>query len=243
MSEQAHRRDSHVMTVFQLAVIIPVVVGTDLPARAAIRPSCSTGTALLGGSHRHRGPDARPGLGRPASLPDVPHPAQPGHRCNRLPPRAFVALVGSFDPRELRNEIGPLKAAFNRCQIALSVFAESVVYRCSSDALMDAFHLTGRLDGPLARPGAVHAAWPPSPATRSTPPSSPRPRGSPLASPTERSSRGCTAPRRRSSCWSTSAWGCRPRSSCQFYQNSSGRWRCSWPRWPSPDICTSRAAP
>jgi signal transduction histidine kinase len=41
---------------------------------------------------------------------------------------ASVAFVGSFDARELRKEITPLKAAFNRSQIALSVLAGSAVF-------------------------------------------------------------------------------------------------------------------
>jgi signal transduction histidine kinase len=40
----------------------------------------------------------------------------------------LVALVGAFDARELRREITPLKALFNRCQIALSTLAESAVF-------------------------------------------------------------------------------------------------------------------
>jgi signal transduction histidine kinase len=41
---------------------------------------------------------------------------------------ATIALFGSFDPRELRREIGPIHALFNRCQVALSVFAASLVF-------------------------------------------------------------------------------------------------------------------
>lgn len=56
-----------------------------------------------------------------------------------------VALVGSSDPRELRRGVGLLHAAFNRSQIALSVFFASM-----------AFHAVG--GSPLEFPGVVPAA-------------------------------------------------------------------------------------
>src|SRR5437588_13086656 len=39
-----------------------------------------------------------------------------------------VALVGSFDLRELKREVSPLRAVFNRSQVALSVTAASAVF-------------------------------------------------------------------------------------------------------------------
>ena len=45
---------------------------------------------------------------------------------------AAVALAGSFDPGELRREIGPLRALFNRSQIALAVFAASAIFHAIS---------------------------------------------------------------------------------------------------------------
>lgn len=46
-----------------------------------------------------------------------------------LPPAAaLVALLGTSDPREFRREVTPLRALFNRCQVALSVFAASTVF-------------------------------------------------------------------------------------------------------------------
>ena len=46
-----------------------------------------------------------------------------------LPPEAaLVALLGESDPRELKREVTPLRALFNRCQVALSVFAASAVF-------------------------------------------------------------------------------------------------------------------
>ncbi len=41
---------------------------------------------------------------------------------------AATAFIGETDPREFRREIGLVKAVFNRCQVALSVFAASGVY-------------------------------------------------------------------------------------------------------------------
>jgi signal transduction histidine kinase len=45
----------------------------------------------------------------------------------------LVALLGSFDPREFRGEVGLLRSAFNRSQIALSVFAASSVFHAIAD--------------------------------------------------------------------------------------------------------------
>ena len=44
------------------------------------------------------------------------------------PAAAVTALVGSFDPRELRREVTFLRALFNRCQVSLSVLAASSVF-------------------------------------------------------------------------------------------------------------------
>jgi signal transduction histidine kinase len=41
---------------------------------------------------------------------------------------ALTALVGSFDPREFRREFGPVRAVFNRCQVALAVLAASSIF-------------------------------------------------------------------------------------------------------------------
>jgi len=40
-----------------------------------------------------------------------------------------IALVGSFDPRELRGQIPVLRAAYNRCQIALSTMAAAWTFQ------------------------------------------------------------------------------------------------------------------
>jgi signal transduction histidine kinase len=41
---------------------------------------------------------------------------------------ATIAFFGSFDLRELRREISPMNALFNRCQVTLSVFAAATVF-------------------------------------------------------------------------------------------------------------------
>jgi len=40
----------------------------------------------------------------------------------------MVALVAASDPREFKGEVSPLRALFNRCQVALSVLAASAVF-------------------------------------------------------------------------------------------------------------------
>jgi signal transduction histidine kinase len=41
---------------------------------------------------------------------------------------ATVALIGSFDSREIRGQISPVKSLFNRCQIALSTLVASATF-------------------------------------------------------------------------------------------------------------------
>jgi signal transduction histidine kinase len=41
---------------------------------------------------------------------------------------AVVALLAASDPREFKREVSPLRALFNRCQVALSVLAASAVF-------------------------------------------------------------------------------------------------------------------
>lgn len=45
------------------------------------------------------------------------------------PVAGAIALVGSFDPREFRGQIAVLRAAYNRCQIALSTIAAAWVFQ------------------------------------------------------------------------------------------------------------------
>jgi signal transduction histidine kinase len=45
------------------------------------------------------------------------------------PVAGAIALVGSFDPREFRGQIAVLRAAYNRCQIAMSTMAAAWVFQ------------------------------------------------------------------------------------------------------------------
>ena len=47
---------------------------------------------------------------------------------NRPGPAALVALLGSFDPRELKREVSLLRALFNRSQVAMAVLAASATF-------------------------------------------------------------------------------------------------------------------
>jgi signal transduction histidine kinase len=49
------------------------------------------------------------------------------------PAAALAALLAASDPRELKHEVGFLRALFNRCQVALSVFAASAVFHALVD--------------------------------------------------------------------------------------------------------------
>jgi signal transduction histidine kinase len=58
------------------------------------------------------------------------------------PVAALIAFVGSFDPREMRLQMPPLRAVFNRAQMAASTLAGSVL-----------FHLIADVDSSVARLG------------------------------------------------------------------------------------------
>ena len=45
---------------------------------------------------------------------------------------ALVAFLGSFDPREFRREINPLRTLFNRSQVAIAVLAASATFHAFS---------------------------------------------------------------------------------------------------------------
>jgi signal transduction histidine kinase len=46
----------------------------------------------------------------------------------------FALFVASFDPREFRREVGPLRALFNRSQVAASALAAGAVFHAVGDA-------------------------------------------------------------------------------------------------------------
>jgi len=51
------------------------------------------------------------------------------------PAAAAAALLAASDPRELRGEVGPLRALFNRSQVALAVFAASSIFHASASVV------------------------------------------------------------------------------------------------------------
>jgi signal transduction histidine kinase len=61
-----------------------------------------------------------------------------------------VAFLGSSDPREFRRQVRPMRALFNRCQLALSLFAASAVFHALG---ADVEEWSGELA--LAAPAAV----------------------------------------------------------------------------------------
>jgi signal transduction histidine kinase len=64
---------------------------------------------------------------------------------------ATIALIGSFDSREIKREISPLKSLFNRCQIALSTLAAGATFHSFASVRSPTFVL---LAGALAATGA-----------------------------------------------------------------------------------------
>lgn len=92
-----------------------------------------------------------------------------------VPPAAGVAaFVAASDPRELRHEIGLLRALFNRSQIALAVWAASAVFHSlahiqtsAAPALVGAASLAAVVDylvnfGVIALVAGLHYRLPPS---------------------------------------------------------------------------------
>ena len=60
------------------------------------------------------------------------------------PPIAgLIAFVGSVDPREFRREVGPLRAIFNRAQIAISTMLACLVFHALTDLNGNAFIVLG----------------------------------------------------------------------------------------------------
>ena len=47
---------------------------------------------------------------------------------------AFIALIGSFDPRELHHQVSFVRALFNRCQMAISIYAGSLLFHAFAHA-------------------------------------------------------------------------------------------------------------
>jgi signal transduction histidine kinase len=128
------RGGMNLLTAYTLAVVVPVltVIGFQFAARVR-EVDLSTGvelviwTALVAAVELLPAPawgGVQVSLGFPL-LAAVAITYPPGLA-------AVVALIGSFDPRELKRELGPLRALFNRSQIALAVFAASGVFHALS---------------------------------------------------------------------------------------------------------------
>src|SRR5688572_30590256 len=124
----------NLLTVFSLAVVLPVltILGLEFAARVQ-EIDLRTGVELIIWT------------ALVAAVELLPAPAWGGVQVSlgfpllaavaiTYPPglAAVVALIGSFDPRELKRELGPLRALFNRSQIALAVFAASGVFHALS---------------------------------------------------------------------------------------------------------------
>src|SRR3954470_19810164 len=115
------------LVVFELCVIVPTIAGTAwLIARnpGALHPELLVWAAIVAMVELLPVPAWR-GLPLSVGFPILiavgfiyPDPIAAG----------LTALVGSLDPREFRGEVSLLRALFNRCQIALSVFAASAVF-------------------------------------------------------------------------------------------------------------------
>jgi signal transduction histidine kinase len=138
--DQAHREYNVALTAYKLAVIVPVVV--FLVYRLSVHPGQLLNWGLLFW------------IAAIAVVDLMPVPAWGGlHLSLTFPIRlslailyppaaaATAALIGSFDPRELKREIDPTTAMFNRCQIALSVLAESAVFGLTARWLIHTFHV------------------------------------------------------------------------------------------------------
>ncbi len=119
-------RHPALLTAFELAIIVPTIVGGI--ALAYRQPSEFDAALLIW-------------AGLVAIVELLPVPAWRGLTISLGFPllmmvgilyapiaAAATAFVGTADPREFRREISGLKAVFNRSQVAVSVFAASAVY-------------------------------------------------------------------------------------------------------------------
>jgi signal transduction histidine kinase len=133
MSAQVSSRRRMALVVFELSVVVPTVVGGAYLAKSY----------LAGGNKSDVDLWSVIGWGALVAIAELlPVPTFRGRfqlamGFPLLMMAAFyfdpivaatIAFVGSFDPREIRREISLVHALFNRCQVALSVFAASLVF-------------------------------------------------------------------------------------------------------------------
>jgi len=132
--DHTHREHQRAVAAYQLAIVTPVAL---LLAHALMlhAPELWDASLLFW-------------IGAIAAVDLMPVPAWGGlHMSLTFPIRlsvailysppvaAAVALVGSVDPREIKRTVPALTALFNRCQIALTVLAESYVFHALASPL------------------------------------------------------------------------------------------------------------
>ena len=122
------------LTLFALAVVIPVLTVIGLQFARQVRDlDLNTGVELAIWTVLVAGVELLPARAWGGVEVSLGFPLLAAVAITYPPEMAaVVALVGSFDPRELKREIGPLRALFNRSQIALAVFAASEVFHAIS---------------------------------------------------------------------------------------------------------------
>jgi signal transduction histidine kinase len=139
LTDPDRRSDNRKSAAFQLAVIVPllVYVAVTLPDN---RDDLLQGSVLFF-------------MVAVAVVDLIPVPAWGGMQLSLSFPillsvaiiydptvAATIAFVGSFDPRELRLQMPPLRAVFNRAQMALSTLAGAAI-----------FHLLATAESPLPK--------------------------------------------------------------------------------------------
>jgi signal transduction histidine kinase len=130
---QRHRSSSRQLLIFELSVIVPTLLALSISMAKWLQKPRVLDTKLTGALILWTVVIAGVEL--------LPVPAWRGvHLSLGFPllmtvgilynpaPAALTALIGSWDPRELRREVNISRAAFNRCQVALSVLASSSVF-------------------------------------------------------------------------------------------------------------------
>jgi signal transduction histidine kinase len=130
IQESSARNSARILTLFELAVVLPTVLGLVL----AVTREDATAVAA----------DLLPLFGwilTIALVELIPVPMWRGTTISmgfpllmvvaflyQPPAAAAAAFLAASDPREIRREIGLLRALFNRCQVALAVGASSAVF-------------------------------------------------------------------------------------------------------------------
>ena len=124
-------RREWLLLAFELAVIIPTLVGVG--ALLALRPR-TLNAALIVWTLLVAAVEVLPAPGWRTAHLSVAFPLLMVVAFLYQPPAAaLAALVGSVDPREYKKTVGPVRALFNRCQIAVSVLAASSVFHSLAD--------------------------------------------------------------------------------------------------------------